>query len=518
MQQSDRRRELLSRGAGGHQRPAGLAKCLPGAGPRRRSRRCFPVPTSTSTMQVCQPVDRGAADGRDRACLDRAPGVKIIILDEPTSSLSLDRSQQLRAYVRRQAAEGLAFIFISHKLHEIMDVATRVAVMRNGRIVWEGEDGRRLGGKACLADGRRRDLGRAVARRRLPRRPARVWPWCVCKAGAGWRNAEITLHAGEIIGLAGLEGSGQQEFLHAIFSRSREAGVVLESGVTVSFVSGDRAEGGRVSAVERAPERLGDAHSRPVRSLARRSARRGRGRDARGRAHPSRYRPFPFRHSRPQRRKSAKGAGGARPCVRGARSSCSTIPPAASTSRQSRTSTRSSPRSRGAGRLVIWYSTEDLEFLECDRVLVFSGRAHQARARRRGDRRDSDCRRLLRAPAGRATEPDEPARKTRSRIGRTTRRGRTVRQSGGGPRGNGLGQPDVDVVLRAGPASVAGPVAGARRARADVHHRRQRDRPRRRRLRRRRQRAFGDDPRRVNPGSACFRSSVSWLSTADSGR
>src|SRR4029077_2301438 len=67
------------------------------------------------------------------------PGVRLIILDEPTSSLGLDRSRQLRAYIHDKAAAGLSFIFISHKLFEVIDVASAVAVLRNGRLVWHGE-------------------------------------------------------------------------------------------------------------------------------------------------------------------------------------------------------------------------------------------------------------------------------------------------------------------------------------------------------------------------------------------
>jgi len=67
------------------------------------------------------------------------PNVKLIILDEPTSALGPERSQQLRAYIHRLAANGVSFIFISHKLFEIIDVARRVAVLRNGKLVWHGD-------------------------------------------------------------------------------------------------------------------------------------------------------------------------------------------------------------------------------------------------------------------------------------------------------------------------------------------------------------------------------------------
>ena len=86
-------------------------------------------------------IDRLSIGERQMVEIARAaatPGVRLIVLDEPTSSLDLERSQQLREYVRARARHGLAFIFISHKLQEIVDVASRVVVLRNGRVAWEG--------------------------------------------------------------------------------------------------------------------------------------------------------------------------------------------------------------------------------------------------------------------------------------------------------------------------------------------------------------------------------------------
>ena len=72
----------------------------------------------------------------DRWLKSRAPprplDVRLIVLDEPTSSLDLERSRQLRHYVRERARSGLAFIFISHKLHEIIDVASRSSCFAMG--------------------------------------------------------------------------------------------------------------------------------------------------------------------------------------------------------------------------------------------------------------------------------------------------------------------------------------------------------------------------------------------------
>ena len=84
------------------------------------------------------------------------PRVRLIVLDEPTSSLDLERSQQLRDYVRARARQGLAFIFISHKLQEIIDVASRIVVLRNGRVAWKGAVSAVLSRWARRAHGRGR--------------------------------------------------------------------------------------------------------------------------------------------------------------------------------------------------------------------------------------------------------------------------------------------------------------------------------------------------------------------------
>jgi ribose transport system ATP-binding protein len=66
------------------------------------------------------------------------PNLKLLVLDEPTSSLDPERSRQLRSFIKARAAGGVAFIFISHKLNEILEVTTRVVALRNGRLAWAG--------------------------------------------------------------------------------------------------------------------------------------------------------------------------------------------------------------------------------------------------------------------------------------------------------------------------------------------------------------------------------------------
>ena len=66
------------------------------------------------------------------------PEARLVILDEPTSSLGSREADQLRAYMKRRRADRTSFIFISHRLHETLHLADRVTVMRNGRVAWSG--------------------------------------------------------------------------------------------------------------------------------------------------------------------------------------------------------------------------------------------------------------------------------------------------------------------------------------------------------------------------------------------
>ena len=188
-------------------------------------------------------IDRLSIGERQMVEIARAvatPGVRLIVLDEPTSSLDLERSQQVRDYVQAGARQGLAFIFISHKLQEIIDVASRVVVLRNGRVAWKGAvsessvDGlvELMGGDASAihhridrvrggADEAVRVSGRFVADGR-----------------------SLSLYRGEVVGLAGLEGHGQKDLLRAIYEAKRGSRVGVTRLAPASFVSGDRQKEG----------------------------------------------------------------------------------------------------------------------------------------------------------------------------------------------------------------------------------------------------------------------------------
>jgi ribose transport system ATP-binding protein len=196
-----------------------------------------------NTISVDTRIDRLSIGERQMVEIARATatsGVRLIVLDEPTSSLDLERSQQLRDYVRTRARQGLSFIFISHKLQEIIDVASRVVVLRNGRLAWEGAVSESsvdrlvelMGGDVSAVHHK---MDRAVSGRDA-----------AVQIGGRFAvsGAQINLYRGEVIGLAGLEGHGQKDLLRAIYEAKRltRSGVVRFAAA--SFVSGDRQKEG----------------------------------------------------------------------------------------------------------------------------------------------------------------------------------------------------------------------------------------------------------------------------------
>ena len=199
----------------------------------------FPGNAIESTRESI--ASRSASDRwlKSRA-LTATPGVRLIVLDEPTSSLDLERSRQLREYVRERARSGLAFIFISHKLHEIMDVASRVLVLRNGRVAWQGEaSGASVGRLVELMGGDASAIHDKIERE--ARAEAEVVRLGGNFVGGG---APLSLRQGEIVGLAGLEGHGQKALLRAIHEAGRTSTGAATRMAPASFVSGDRQKEG----------------------------------------------------------------------------------------------------------------------------------------------------------------------------------------------------------------------------------------------------------------------------------
>jgi ribose transport system ATP-binding protein len=164
---------------------------------------------------------------------------RLVILDEPTSSLDAVVAGQLLAFVRRFVAGGGGCVLISHLLGEILEAADRVVVMRDGRVVAARPAGEFSRDSLVAAMGHVGEAERATAAGQAAARRTAGEP-CV-RATAG---LELLAHPGEVVGLAGLAGQGQSELLRTLFdaARRRRPGVVV-AGRT-ALVAGDRQNDG----------------------------------------------------------------------------------------------------------------------------------------------------------------------------------------------------------------------------------------------------------------------------------
>ena len=166
------------------------------------------------------------------------PGLKLLVLDEPTSSLTGDRITHLHTAMRDLAERGIAIIYISHKLDEIEKVCHRVVVMKGGTTQWAGYRASTSMRELVEILGGRVQAARTAVQENLD------LPLALSIHGLSTEGLhDINLHVrkGEIVGISGLQGAGQTELIKSVFRASRgtrSPGVRLEADV--AYASGDR--------------------------------------------------------------------------------------------------------------------------------------------------------------------------------------------------------------------------------------------------------------------------------------
>ena len=147
-----------------------------------------------------------------------ATDAKVIILDEPTAALLPDEIAVLFAHIRRLAAEGHAFLYVSHRLSEVFEIANRITVLRDGRRIgtWPLAETTRAAVIAAIVGSNRAEVDEM--------RPSEASHGAVVlsvtnAASEGVRNLTFALRKGEVVGFAGLPGSGAEEAVAMIYGR-----------------------------------------------------------------------------------------------------------------------------------------------------------------------------------------------------------------------------------------------------------------------------------------------------------
>ncbi|GAB4498098.1 MAG: ABC transporter ATP-binding protein [Anaerolineales bacterium] len=166
-------------------------------------------------------------------------GAQVLIMDEPTAVLAPQEIENLFVTLRTMTAQGKAIIFISHKLHEVGEIADRITVLRKGKVTANG---------LPIAGLTRADLARLMVGRdvvfNLNKTAQIPGDAVLCvenifaendKGLPAVRGVSLCVHAGEILGLAGVAGNGQRELAQVIGGlRTCAKGRVLLNGVEIS--------------------------------------------------------------------------------------------------------------------------------------------------------------------------------------------------------------------------------------------------------------------------------------------
>ncbi|MEP4422544.1 MAG: sugar ABC transporter ATP-binding protein, partial [Nitratireductor sp.] len=200
-----RRREMIARAT------AVLAELGAAINPRERLGNL-----SISQQQLVEIAKAYAADPR------------IIVLDEPTSSLSEHETAALFSILRKMRDDGIAIVYISHRLKEVLQIADEVTVLRDGSMI----ETRPIEG-ITAAEMISLMVGREVSNV-FPKSPAAIGATVLSveniSDGAHFRDVSFDVRAGEILGLTGLVGAGRTEVARAIFGLSQLAGGTVRLG------------------------------------------------------------------------------------------------------------------------------------------------------------------------------------------------------------------------------------------------------------------------------------------------
>jgi len=188
----------------------------------------------------------------------------IVVMDEPTSALTESESARLERTIQRLVAQGTTILYISHKMDEVFRLADRITVLRDGRHVktvdTTATTPREITGWMVGRDIAGHDLhGSRLRGEKLLEVRGLSLPWPEHPRGYRLKEISFDLHAGEIVGIAGLMGAGRTELLEVLFGAGEDtwSGTIELQGKPVRFRHPREACAARVAMVTEDRKRLG---------------------------------------------------------------------------------------------------------------------------------------------------------------------------------------------------------------------------------------------------------------------
>jgi len=171
-------------------------------------------------------------------CRALACDARVILMDEPTSSLQRANVERLFRLINQLRERGIAIVYISHFLEEVREIADRYTVLRDGRSV-DGGELRAVRDEQLIEQMVGRAIDGVVDRERRPSSDV-VLDVRDLAAPPRLHQAGFELHRGEILGIAGLIGSGRTELIRAIFGLTPSTGRIVMRGNGIGYLSEDR--------------------------------------------------------------------------------------------------------------------------------------------------------------------------------------------------------------------------------------------------------------------------------------
>lgn len=169
--------------------------------------------------------------------------LRVVILDEPTSSLDAVTAKQLLTFMRHEVARGMSTILISHLLADVLDHCDRIAVMKDGKVVAERKARQFTRNSLVEAMGaslekKSERIGSGRKMKISTERAVEATPLTAAKTD------RLVVHRSEIVGLAGLAGHGQTRMLIQIFDGARKSSAATKVEGKAAFIAGDRQSDG----------------------------------------------------------------------------------------------------------------------------------------------------------------------------------------------------------------------------------------------------------------------------------
>lgn len=202
-----------------------------------------------------------------RQCLVEIAGavrrnVKLLVFDEPTASLGREDAEKLFEVIRDLKAKGLGIVYISHRLAELPVIADRVTVLRDGKNV-----GSKAIGDCPVSEMSRMMLGHVLSEV-FPEKTNRPGK-CILKVReltrkGSFEDISFDLRAGEVLGIAGLLGSGRTEIARGLFGADRASGTVEFQGRPMTNRSPRKSCASGIGMVSQDRKRQGNITGRPI--------------------------------------------------------------------------------------------------------------------------------------------------------------------------------------------------------------------------------------------------------------